>query len=71
MNSSFHTCGLEWFTFEEAINELADIGYAACGPILGPGYHIDPDTITDSQKTATKTWQRNAISHSASSILGR
>ena len=54
MKLSFHTCGLEWYTFEDAINELADIGYDACGPILAPGGHIDPDTITDSQKTAYK-----------------
>lgn len=59
MRFSFHTCGLEWFSFEEAINELADIGYAACGPILGPDCHLDPDTITDSQKTAYKNLARD------------
>jgi sugar phosphate isomerase/epimerase len=51
MRISFHTCGLEWFSLEEAIRELADIGYAAFGPILAAGGHLDPDTITDSQKT--------------------
>lgn len=54
MKFSFHTCGLEWFSFEEAIHELADIGYAACGPIVGPDCHLDPDTLTDSQKTSYK-----------------
>ncbi len=54
MEFSFHTCGLEWLTMEEAINELADVGYSACGPITGPGSHLDPTAITDSQKTAYK-----------------
>jgi len=52
MKFSFHTCGLEWFTFEETIDTLAEIGYDACGPIVGPGCHLDPDAITDDQKKA-------------------
>ena len=59
MQFSFHTCGLEWFSFEEVINELAEVGYAACGPIVGPGCHLDPDTITDSQKTAYRKLARD------------
>lgn len=49
MKLSFHTCGLEWWSLEDAINELADIGYDACGPILAPGGHVDPDKITSSE----------------------
>ena len=49
MKLSFHTCGLEWWSLEDAINELADIGYDACGPILAPGGHVDPDKITRSE----------------------
>ena len=59
MKLSFHTCGLEWFSFEEAIGELADIGYDACGPIVCSGGHLDPDAITDSQKTAFKNLARD------------
>ena len=54
MKWSFHTCGLEWYSFEEAIVELAEVGYDSCGPTVGPGSHIDPDTITDSEKAAYK-----------------
>ena len=54
MKFSFHTCGLERVTFEEAIEELADIGYAACGPIVGPGCHLDPGTVADSQIASFK-----------------
>ena len=54
MKISFHTCGLEWFSLEEAILELAEIGYTSFGPILAPGGHLDPDTLTDSQVTAYK-----------------
>ena len=49
MKLSFHTCGLEWWSLEDAINELADIGYDACGPILAPGGHVDPEKITSSE----------------------
>ena len=59
MKVSFHTCGLEWFSLEEAINEMADIGYAAFGPILATGGHLDPETITDSQKTACRNLARD------------
>ncbi len=52
MKFSFHTCGLERLHFEEAIIKLAEVGYAACGPIVGPGCHLDPFTITDSQKSS-------------------
>ena len=52
MNFSFHTCGLEWLTFEETIDILAGIGYDACGPIVGHGCHLDPETITEGQKKA-------------------
>ncbi len=58
MKLSFHTCGLEWVSFEEAINELADIGYAACGPITGPDCHLDPDDLTDSRKAFYKNLAR-------------
>ena len=54
MRFSFHTCGLEWYSFAEAIDELAAAGYEAVGPIVGPGCHLDPETITDSQKKSFK-----------------
>ena len=46
---SFHMCGLEWWSFEEAVSHLAELGYDACGPIVGPGNHIDLETITDNR----------------------
>ena len=54
MKFSFHTRGLEWLPFEEVVNQLADLGYAACGPIVGPDCHLDPDTLNNSQKEAYK-----------------
>jgi len=54
MKFSFHTCGLEWLPFEEVVNQLADLGYAACGPIVGPDCHLDPDTLNNSQKESYK-----------------
>lgn len=50
MKLTFHTCGLEWVTFEPAIERLAATGYDGIGPIVGPGCHLDPATLTDSQK---------------------
>jgi sugar phosphate isomerase/epimerase len=50
MKLAFHTCGLEHMPFAAALERLADIGYEGCGPIVGPGCHLDPDGLTDSQK---------------------
>jgi sugar phosphate isomerase/epimerase len=58
MKISFHTCGLRWFSFEETLGALADAGYDACGPTVGPGCHLDPETLTDSEKSAYKKLAR-------------
>ena len=59
MRFSFHTCGLEWIPFEEVIAELAETGYSACGPIVGPDCHLDPETLSDSQKNAYRSLARD------------
>ena len=50
MKFSFMTNVLEWLTLEETIDQLAVIGYQACGPICGPGGHLDPEAMGDSQR---------------------
>ena len=54
MKLSSHTCGLEWWVLDEAIAELAEIGYNGVGPCTGPGTHFDPDAATDSDKQNLK-----------------
>ena len=49
MKLSFHSCGLEWYPLDEAISELAEIGYDGVGPCTGPGTHLDPEAATDEE----------------------
>lgn len=50
MKLSFHTCGLEWYSLEEAVAELAGTGYDGVGPCTGPGTHLDPEAAGASDK---------------------
>ena len=52
MKFSFMTNSLEWLRIEEVIDQLAAIGYQACGPTAGPGCHLDPADMGDSQRRA-------------------
>ena len=47
---SFMTNTLARCTVEETIEQLAAIGYQACGPITGPGCHLDPAGMGDSRR---------------------